>query len=135
MLLDAKELVPGDIINIKLGDLVPADVDIIDGEVSVDESALIGESLPKDLHLSDVIYSSSIVKRGEAKCVVVNTGEFTYFGKTVELLKIAKPKSKQEELMIGIVKYMMYLGVIASIIVSIYAIYIHKDILFILFLL
>jgi len=114
---------------------VPADVDIIDGEVSVDESALIGESLPKDLHLSDVIYSSSIVKRGEAKCVVVNTGEFTYFGKTVELLKIAKPKSKQEELMIGIVKYMMYLGVIASIIVSIYAIYIHKDILFILFLL
>ena len=132
ILLEAKELVPGDIINIKLGDLVPADADIISGEVSVDESALTGESLPKDLHPSDIIYSSSIVKRGEAKCVVVNTGGLTYFGKTVELVKIAKPKSKQEELMISIVKYMMYLGVAASIIVSIYAIDLHKDVLFIL---
>jgi len=132
ILVAAKELVPGDIINIKLGDLVPADVDIISGEVSVDESALTGESLPKDLHPSDIIYSSSIVKRGEAKCVVVNIGAFTYFGKTVELVKIAKPKSKQEELMLTIVKYMMYLGVTASIIVSIYAIYLHKDVLFIL---
>lgn len=132
IVIEAKELVPGDIVNIKLGDLVPADVDIIDGEVSVDESALTGESLPKDMHKSDIIYSSSIVKRGETKCVVVNTGVNTYFGKTVELVKIAKPKSKQEELMLSIVKYMMYLGVAASIIVSVYALYLHKDILFIL---
>jgi len=132
IVIEAKELVPGDIVNIKLGDLVPADVDIIDGEVSVDESALTGESLPKDMHKSDIIYSSSIVKGGETKCVVVNVGVNTYFGKTVELVKIAKPKSKQEELMLSIVKYMMYLGVAASIIVSAYALYLHKDILFIL---
>jgi len=130
--IEAKEVVPGDAINIKLGDLVSADVEIIEGEVSIDESALTGESLPKDLHKSDIIYSSSIVKRGEAKCLVINTGENTFFGKTVELVKIAKPKSKQEELMLSIVKYMMYLGTIASIIVSLYAIYLHKDILFIL---
>lgn len=128
----AKDIVPGDIINIKLGDLVPADVSIISGEISADESALTGESMPKNLHQSDIIYSSSIVKRGEAKCVVVNTGANTYFGKTVELVKIAKPKSKQEELMISIVKYMMYLGIAASIIVSIYAYYLHKDIMFII---
>lgn len=129
---EAKEIVPGDILNIKLGDLVPADVKILSGEVSVDESALTGESLPKDMHKSDTIYSSSIIKRGEAKCVVVNTGTNTYFGKTVELVKIAKPKSKQEELMLSIVKYMMYLGIAASIIVSVYAVFLHKDILFIL---
>jgi len=132
ILKEAKDIVLGDITTIKLGDLVPADVNIISGEISADESALTGESLPKNLHQSDIIYSSSIIKRGEAKCVVVNTGGNTYFGKTVELVKIAKPKSKQEELMISIVRYMMYLGIAASIIVSIYAFYLHKDILFIL---
>lgn len=132
VLKEAKHIVPGDIINIKLGDLIPADVSILSGEVSVDESALTGESLPKDMHKSDIIYSSSIVKRGEAKCVVINTGTNTFFGKTVELVKIAKPKSKQEELMFNIVKYMMYLGIAASIIVSVYAVFLHKDILFIL---
>jgi plasma-membrane proton-efflux P-type ATPase len=130
--VEAKEIVPGDIILTKLGDLVPADVYVISGEISVDESALTGESLPKDLHESDIVYSSSIIKRGEAKCMVVNTGANTYFGKTVELVKIARPKSKQEELMMAIVKYMMYLGVAASSIVSIYALYLHKDILLIL---
>lgn len=132
MLKEAKDIVPGDIISIKLGDLVPADVNIISGEISADESALTGESLPKNLHQSDIAYSSTIVKSGEAKCVVVNTGGNTYFGKTVDLVKEAKPKSKQEELMLSIVKYMMYLGIAASIIVSIYAFYLHKDILFVL---
>lgn len=130
--IEAKEIVPGDVINIKRGDLIPADVKIISGELSVDESALTGESLPKNLSQTDVIYSSSIVTHGEAKCVVVNTGANTYFGKTVELVKIAKPQSKQEELMLRIVRYMMYLGIIASIVVSVYAVYLHKDILFIL---
>ena len=107
---EAKELVPGDIIVVKLGDIVPADAKIIDGELSVDESALTGESLPKDAHLSDIIYSSSVVKRGEARCILINTAANTYFGKTVELVKIAKPKSHQEEVMMAMVRYMMYLG-------------------------
>ena len=132
IMADAREIVPGDIISVKLGDLVPADVYILNGDISVDESALTGESLPKDLNESDIIYSSSIVKRGEAKCIVVNTGVNTYFGKTVELVKIAKPKSKQEELMMAIVKYMMYLGIAASIVVSTYAVYLHKSILMIM---
>ncbi|MBC3795785.1 plasma-membrane proton-efflux P-type ATPase [Acetobacterium tundrae] len=129
---DAEDLVPGDIIHIKLGDLVPADIKIIIGDISADESAITGESLPKDLHSSDIVHSSSIVKRGDANGVVLNTGANTFFGKTVELVKIAKPKSKQEELMMNIVKYMMYLGIAASIIVSLYALFLHKDFLFIL---
>ena len=129
---EAKEIVPGDIIVVKLGDIVPADAKIISGELSVDESALTGESLPKDAHPSDIIYSGSVVKRGEARCVVVNTGANTYFGKTAELVKIAKPKSHQEEVMMAVVKYMMYLGIAASIFVAIYALFLHLSIFLIL---
>jgi H+-transporting ATPase len=129
---EAKEIVPGDIIAVDLGDIVPADAKIISGELSVDESALTGESLPVDAHQLDIIYSSSVVRRGEARCIVVNTGANTYFGKTAELVKIAKPKSHQKDVMMAIVKYMMYLGITASILISIYALLIHTGILVIL---
>ncbi|MFT4005154.1 MAG: HAD-IC family P-type ATPase, partial [Lacrimispora sp.] len=132
VLLDAREIVPGDILMLKLGDLVPADAYLLEGELLVDQSALTGESMPVNAAPSDIIYSGTIVKRGEAKCAAMNTGANTYFGKTAELVKVAKPKSKQEELMLTIVKYMMYLGIGASAVVSAYGIYLHKDILFIL---
>jgi len=131
-LLSAREIVPGDIVALRLGDLVPADAYILSGGLSVDQSALTGESMPVSAAPSDILYSGSVVKRGEARCVAVRTGAGTYFGKTAELVKIAGPKSKQEELMLTIVKYMMYLGIAASAIVSAYAVYLHKDILFIL---
>jgi H+-transporting ATPase len=129
---EAKEIVPGDIIAVGIGDIVPADARMVSGELSVDQSALTGESLPLETHQTDIIYSGSIVRRGEASCVAVNTGANTYFGKTAELVKIAKPKSHQEEVMMAVVKYMMYLGIAASILVSIYALVIHAGILLIL---
>ena len=129
---ESREIVVGDILVVKLGDIVPADAKIISGELSVDESALTGESLPKDARLSDVVHSSSVVKRGEARCVVVNTGASTFFGKTAELVRTAKPKSHQEEVMMTVVRYMMYLGIAASVLVSIYAFYLHVSILLIL---
>lgn len=132
VLLDAREIVPGDVVTLKPGDLVPADAYLLSGELSVDQSALTGESMPVNATQSDPVYSGSVVKRGEGKCVAMNTGANTYFGKTVELVKVAKPKSKQEELMLTIVKYMMYLGIAASVIVSVYGIYLQKDVLFIL---
>ncbi len=128
----AKDLVPGDIIVVKLGDIVPADAKIIDGEVSVDESALTGESLPVNTGESGVIYSGSIVKRGETKCIVINTGANTYFGKTAELVRQAQPVSHQKKVMLDVVKYMMYLSLIAAMSVSIYAFFIHVSLLFIL---
>jgi H+-transporting ATPase len=124
---EAREIVPGDIVVVGLGDLVPADAKIVSGELSVDQSALTGESLPVDVRQSDVIYSGSIVRRGESRCIVVNTGINTYFGKTAELVKIAKPKSHQEEVMMAIVKYMLYVGVAALVLVSIYALLIRID--------
>ncbi|MGC8817435.1 MAG: plasma-membrane proton-efflux P-type ATPase [Candidatus Hadarchaeum sp.] len=128
---DAKELVPGDIVFVELGDIVPADAKILSGEVSVDQSALTGESLPVDLHRSDIIYSSSIVRRGKAKCIVVNTGANTYFGRTAELVETARPKSHQEEIIFAIVKYLMCLGVVALILVSSYAVFMNLNILLI----
>jgi H+-transporting ATPase len=110
---DAREIAPGDIIQVSLGDLIPADAKIVAGEVSVDQSALTGESLPVTAHESGILYSSAIIKRGEAKALVLNTGASTYFGKTAELVKIAKPKSHQERIMSAIVKYAMYMGIAA----------------------
>lgn len=132
VLKDARDIVPGDILNLKLGDLVPADVFVLEGEVSADASALTGESLPQEIHPGDVMYSSSIIKRGGARCMVVNTAVDTYFGKTVSLVQIARPKSKQQELMFSIVKYMMYLGLAASAVVTCYAIFLHQDVMSIL---
>ena len=126
---EAREIVPGDIISVGLGDIVPADAKLIDGDLSIDQSILTGESLPIDVQESATIYSGSIVKRGEAKCVVVNTGINTYFGKAAELVKTAKPKSHQEQIMLAIVRYMMFLGIGALVIVAIYAAVIGTGIL------
>ena len=125
---NASEIVPGDIAVVAMGDVVPADAKIVSGELSVDQSALTGESLPVDIHESNIVYSSSIVRRGEAKCVVVNTGLNTYFGRTAELVKIAKPKSHQEEIMVAIVRYMMYFGIGALIMMSVDAVLTKTDI-------
>ena len=119
---ESRAIVPGDIISVGLGDIVPADAKIVSGDISIDQSILTGESLTVSARESAIIYSGSIVKRGEAKCVVVNTGANTYFGKTTELVKTAKPKSHQEQIMLAIVKYMMYLGIAALILVAIYAV-------------
>jgi H+-transporting ATPase len=117
-------------IGIGLGDLAPADAKLLgDGEVSVDQSALTGESLPVTVRESGIVYSSSVVKRGEAKCIVVNTGANTYFGKTAELVRMAKPVSHQERIMMAVVKYSMYMSLAALIIVVADATLVHADIL------
>ena len=126
---DAWDLVPGDIIGIGLGDLVPADAKVLgDGRVSVDQSALTGESLPASVREPGIVYSSSVVQRGEARSIVVNTGSNTYFGKTAQLVRIAKPVSHQEQIMMAVVKYMMYLSTAALIMVVADAALVHADI-------
>ncbi len=128
----AKEIVPGDVISVGLGDIVPADASMVSGGLSIDQSSLTGESLPVEAHPPGVIYSGSVVRRGETKCVVVNTGANTYFGKTAELVKIAKPKSHQEDVMMAVVKYMMVLGIAASVLVSIGVLVMNLGLLLIL---
>lgn len=124
-ILDAKNIVTGDIISVKSGDIIPADTMIISGELSVDQSALTGESLPVDTRAPGIVYAGSIVKRNDGTGIVINTGVNTFFGKTAELVKIAEPKSHQEMMMMTIVTYMIYLGLAASIIVLLSALLMH----------
>jgi H+-transporting ATPase len=126
--LNARLLVPGDIITVTIGNIVPADAKIVsDSEVSIDQSVLTGESLPVSVHRSDVVYSGSLVKRGEAVVIVINTGSNTYFGRTVELVRIAKPKSHQVEIMLNLVKYSMYASIVTVVLVAPYAILMRTD--------
>ena len=86
----ARELVPGDAIRLRLGDIVPADARLLDGdEISVDQSALTGESMPATRKSGDAVFSGSIVRRGEIDALVYATGGKTYFGKTAELVETA----------------------------------------------
>jgi H+-transporting ATPase len=125
----SREIVPGDVISIGLGDLVPADSKIIQGAVSVDQSGLTGESLPVSVGESGILYSSSLVQRGDAIALVLNTGQNTFFGKTAELVKTARPKSHQEELMLSLVKYSMYFSVALLLFVIADAVLIHSSLL------
>lgn len=114
-LLTANLLVPGDIIRIRAGDFVPADLKIIDGHVDVDQSALTGESLTSTKEKSDLIYSGSIVKSGESNAIVVLTGSRTLFGEMTELVQIARPKLHMEEIISKIVKWLLIIVIIAII--------------------
>jgi len=104
--LPARELVPGDIVRVRTGDFVPADVQLLDGELRIDQSALTGESQEQRKITDDPLYSGSIVRRGEATAVVVATGLMTYFGRTTELVETARPKLHVEEVVTRVVKWL-----------------------------
>ena len=92
--LAARLLVPGDVVFLKLGNIVPADIELRQGDyLSVDQSALTGESLPVDKKMGDPAYSGSIVRQGEMRGVVTATGMNTYFGKTAQLVETAEQHS------------------------------------------
>ena len=110
--MPAKMLVPGDVIRIRLGDIVPADCLIIEGDyLSVDQSMLTGESLPVDREEGDTIFSSSTVREGEATAIVLKTGNNTSFGKTAELVKIAGGKMHLENDILKLLKLLIYVDV------------------------
>ena len=86
----AKELVPGDVIRLRLGDIVPADARLLPGDpVEVDQSALTGESLPAEKKPGDAVFSGSIIRQGEIEAMVYATGTNTYFGKTAQMVQEA----------------------------------------------
>jgi H+-transporting ATPase len=108
----ARELVPGDAIRLRLGDIVPADARLLDGdEISVDQSALTGESLPATCNPGDAVFSGSIVRRGEIGALVYATGTNTYFGKTAELVQDAHTVSHFQKAVLKIGNYLIMLAV------------------------
>jgi len=111
--IDASQLVPGDQVKIRLGDVVPADIALLEGDyLSIDQSALTGESLPVDKRTGDLIYSSSIAKQGEMTGVVTSTGGDTYFGKTAKLVDSAKTVSHFQKAVMQIGDYLIFISLV-----------------------
>ena len=114
----ARELVPGDIVRVRPGDIVPADVKILTGTMSVDQSALTGESKDVDKATGEVLSSGSIVRRGEANGVVMLTGAKTYFGRTTHLVQIAAPKLHIEAVVSKVVRWLFVIvGALLSVVI------------------
>ena len=124
-LIPAEELVPGDVIHLRLGDLAPADVRLFDGVVEADESELTGESLAVEKSAGATVYAGSRIKRGEASGEVTATGQHTYFGKTAELVKTAKTASHLQEIIFAIVKYLVILDAVLVGALLVYAGFAH----------
>jgi len=114
------ELVPGDVIRIRLGDVIPADVKLLEGEfLSVDQAALTGESLPVSKKSGDAAYSGSVAKQGEMVALVVSTGGNTFFGRTARLVQTAGAASHFQKAVLRIGDFLIYLslGLVAVLVI------------------
>jgi H+-transporting ATPase len=108
----ARELVPGDVIRVRLGDIVPADARLLEGDpVEVDQSALTGESLPATRKPGEAVFSGSIIRQGESDAMVYATGANTYFGKTAQLVQEAHTVSHFQRAVLKIGDYLIILAV------------------------
>jgi H+-transporting ATPase len=116
----ADELVPGDLIRVSIGEIVPADARILTGDpIQVDQSALTGESLPVERKTGETVYSGSILRMGEADGLVYATGSGTYFGKTARLVETAHTVSHFQRAVLKIGDFLIILALVlvASILV------------------
>jgi H+-transporting ATPase len=114
--LSAREIVPDDVVRIRAGDFVPADVKVVSGRLEVDQSVLTGESFGVEKEPGGVLYSGSIVKRGEASGVVVAIGASTFFGRTAQLVELAKPKLHIEKVISGVVRWLLVIVSVLAIV-------------------
>ena len=116
--LPARELVPGDIIHLRIGDIIPADSRLLRGNpVQIDQSALTGESLPVEREQGDAVFSGSILKQGEIDALVYATGEKTFYGKTTELVKSAETRSHLQKAIIKIADYLLIIAATLAILI------------------
>jgi len=107
----ARELVPGDVIRLRMGDIVPADARLLEGDpVEVDQSALTGESLPATRKIGEALFSASIIRQGESDALVYATGTNTYFGKTAELVQDAQTISHFQKAVLKIGTFLIILA-------------------------
>jgi H+-transporting ATPase len=122
----SRELVPGDIVRVRLGDIVPADIRLMeDGYLMLDESALTGESLPVEKHASDLAYSGSVIQKGEMNALVVATGTESYLGKTTKLVAEVRKKSHFQKAIIKIGDYLIVLAGLMVALIFVVAMFRH----------
>ncbi len=116
--IPARELVPGDIVRVRPGDIIPADVKLLTGALTVDQSALTGESKDADKSPSEVLSSGSVVRQGEGNGVVMLTGAKTYFGRTTQLVQEARPKFHIDAVMAKVVRWLfLVVGVLLAMVI------------------
>jgi H+-transporting ATPase len=128
--IPARELVPDDVVRVRLGDVAPADIKLMEGDyLLVDQSALTGESLPVEKHVSDITYAGSVIRQGEMNGLVVGTGISTYFGKTVKLVEEAKTRSHFQKAVIRIGNYLIILASVLVSVIFLAALFRHQSIL------
>jgi len=111
-LLPTQDVVPEDVIYLRMGDIVCADARLVDGQLLLDQSALTGESLPVEAGKGTLAYAGSVVRRGEATCEVAVTGARTRFGRTAELVRTAKTVSHLQETILTVVKYLVGMDIV-----------------------
>ena len=104
--LPARELVPGDIVRLRAGDFVPADLRVVTGTLAVDQAVITGESMDVDRGGGGLLYSGSTVRRGEAGGLVILTGSATRFGRTTELVQMARPRLHSEDVVARVVRWL-----------------------------
>ena len=113
----ARELVPGDLVRVRPGDIVPADLKLIEGDyLMVDESALTGESLPVEKHREDLAYAGSVIRQGEMNALVFATAMHTFFGRTARLVGEAKTRSHFQKAVVSIGDFLI---IVAAVLIGI----------------
>jgi H+-transporting ATPase len=124
---EARELVPGDVIRVRLGDIVPADARLLEGDpIEVDQSALTGESLPATRKSGEAVFSGSIIRQGEIGAMVYATGANTYFGKTAQLVQEAHTVSHFQRAVLKIGNYLIILAATLVTVIIVVALF-HGD--------
>jgi H+-transporting ATPase len=131
--IPARELVPGDYVRLRIGEIIPADVKLAEGdEIEVDQSALTGESLPVVRKTGDTCYSGSIVRRGEIEAYVYATNGNTFFGKTAQLVQEAHTVSHFQRAVLKIGDYLIIIALALVIVILVVAIFRGERVLTIL---
>ena len=122
--IPARELVPGDLIRLRIGDIVPADSRLLDGDpIEIDQSALTGESLPVTRKAEEAAYSGAILRQGEIDALVYATGQDTYFGKTAHLVQTAHTTSHFQRAVLKIGDFLIILAVALVILILVVALF------------
>jgi H+-transporting ATPase len=118
LIVPARELVPGDIVRLRIGEIVPADSRLLVGDpVQVDQSTLTGESLPVERKASDAVFSGSIISQGETDALVYATGKETYYGKTAQLVESVKTRSHLQQAVLKIADYLIIIAIALGLVV------------------
>ncbi len=122
--IPARDLVPGDLIRIRIGDIIPADSKLLEGDpIEVDQSALTGESLPVKRSSGEMVYSGSIIRQGEIDAFVTAIGAKTYFGKTALLVESTNKASHFQKAVLKIGDYLIIIALTLVVLILLVALF------------